>query len=198
VVVDPGVGTVRKAILVEAAGQFFIAPDNGVLSLVTAKDTQATAREITNQSLWLPSPSHTFHGRDIFAPVAGSLASGDATPESVGPILETIEHLAHLNPEQLEAGSWRGMVLSVDHFGNVITNFRSNHFARIAEQVFTLEAGNQKVTGFRSTFGGATEDLCFAYFGSSGYLELGMNQRSAAAFLGVRPGETVRLGVTIV
>jgi hypothetical protein len=90
------------------------------------------------------------------------------------------------------------MVLSVDHFGNVITNFRSNHFARIAEQVFTLEAGNQKVTGFRSTFGGATEDLCFAYFGSSGYLELGMNQRSAAAFLGVRPGETVRLGVTIV
>jgi len=198
VVVDPGVGTVRKAILVEASGQFFVAPDNGVLSLVTAKDTHATAREITNQALWLPSPSHTFHGRDIFAPVAGSLASGSAMPETVGPILERMERLSGLEPEQLEAGSWRGMVLSVDHFGNVITNFPAGTFARIAERAFTLEAGTRKVTRFRSTFGDAPQDLCFAYFGSSGYVELGMNQRSAAAFLGVRLGETLRLGVTIV
>lgn len=198
VVIDPGVGTVRKAILVEASGQFFVAPDNGVLSLITAKDPGAIAREITNQALWLPSPSHTFHGRDIFAPVAGALANGSAVPETVGPILERMERLPGLDPEQLEADSWRGMVLNVDHFGNVITNFLSGAFPRIAEQPFTLEAGSRKVTSFGSTFGGAPQDLCFAYFGSSGYVELGMNQRSAAAYLGVRPGETVRLSVTIV
>jgi hypothetical protein len=198
VVIDPGVGTVRKAILVEASGQFFVAPDNGVLSLITAKDPHTIAREITNQALWLPSPSHTFHGRDIFAPVAGSLANGSAMPDTVGPLLEQIERLPGLEPEQLETGSWRGMALSVDHFGNVITNFSRGAFARIAERPFTLEAGTRQVTTFRSTFGDAPADLCFAYFGSSGYLELGMNQRSAAAYLGVWPGETVRLGVTIV
>jgi len=198
VVVDPGVGTPRKPILVAANGQFFIAPDNGVLTLVMAADPHAETQEITNRALWLPSPSQTFHGRDIFAPVAGALASGAVRAEEVGPALHEVKHLTGLHPERVNKNTWRGMILSVDHFGNVITNFSVSAFPQIANRAFALEAADQKITGFRRTFGDAPQDLCFAYSGSGGYIELGMNQRSAAAFLGVRAGQRLMLRVTIV
>jgi S-adenosylmethionine hydrolase len=198
IVVDPGVGTARKPILLEALDQLFIAPDNGVLSLIESKDRHVRPREITNRNLWMPSPSNTFHGRDIFAPVAGSLAGGDARPEDVGPPLDEIEKLAGLQPEQIDNETWRGTILSVDHFGNVITSFRAGAFPQIAYQAFTLELGKRKITNFRTTFGGAPADLCFAYAGSGGYIEIGINQRSAAQFLGVKTGEAVLLRVTIV
>ncbi|HEY7304564.1 MAG TPA: SAM-dependent chlorinase/fluorinase [Bryobacteraceae bacterium] len=197
VVVDPGVGTARRAILVEAIDQVFIAPDNGVLSLTAARDAGARAREITNRSLWLPSPSHTFHGRDIFAPVAAALASGTAQPAEAGPVIEQIEQLTGFEPERTGENTWRGKILSVDHFGNIVTNFPSSAFPQIARATFQLELGNREIRHFQNTFGSASPDLCFAYFGSAGYVELGMNRRSAAAFLGVGPEETVLLRVTI-
>ncbi len=198
VVVDPGVGTTRRAIVVEANNQLFIAPDNGVLTLITATDSNAIAREITNRALWLASPSQTFHGRDIFAPVAGALASGSARPEDTGPVLREVGQLRGLYPDQLDEATWRGTVLSIDHFGNVITNFRSSAFPHLADGALVLETGGRRISEFRSTFGDAPEDLCFAYSGSGGYIELGINQGSAAAFLGVRPGQSVTLRVTIV
>lgn len=198
IVVDPGVGTARKPILLEALGQLFIAPDNGVLSLICEKESEITAREITNRDLWMPSPSNTFHGRDIFAPVAGSLAARTARPDEVGPALKEIEKLPGLQPEQIDDETWRGTILSVDHFGNVITSFQAGVFPQIANQPFTLTAGKHKISDFRATFGQAAPNLCFAYFGSGGYVEIGINQRSAARFLRVRPGETVLLRVTIV
>lgn len=198
IVVDPGVGTARKPILLEARDQLFIAPDNGVLSLISGEEQHTTAREITNRDLWLPSPSDTFHGRDIFTPVAAALASRAARPDEVGPVIKQIEKLPELHPEQVDNHTWRGTILSVDHFGNVITSFRSSAFSQITDEAFTIEAGKHKIHDFRATFGDAAGDLCFAYLGSGGYIELGMNQRSAAAFLEVRPGETVLLRVTIV
>jgi S-adenosylmethionine hydrolase len=197
VVVDPGVGTARKAILVEAIDQVFIAPDNGVLGLVTERDVHTRAREIANVALWLPSPSHTFHGRDVFAPVAAALASGAARPDEVGPVLRQIEQLAGSQPDRLDENTWRGKVLSIDHFGNVITNFPSGAFPQIAGSAFKLEVGNHKICDFQTTFGVAARDRCFAYFGSAGYVELGMNRQSAAAYLGVLPEEMVLLRVTI-
>lgn len=197
VVVDPGVGTTRKPILVEAIDQAFIAPDNGVLGLVTAKDVHTRAREITNRGLWLPSPSHTFHGRDVFAPVAAALASGASRPDEVGPLLRQIEQLAESQPERLDQNTWRGKVLSIDHFGNVITNFPSGAFPQIAGSRFKLELGNHEICDFQTTFGISSRDHCFAYFGSAGYVELGMNRQSAAAYLGVVPEEMVLLRVTI-
>lgn len=198
IVVDPGVGTARRPILLEAFGQLFIAPDNGVLSLIGERDQQITVREITNRDLWMPSPSSTFHGRDIFAPVAAALAAHTVRPDAVGPIVDEIEKLPGLQPEQVDKDTWRGTILSVDHFGNVITSFLGSAFPQIAHQAFTLEAGKHKIRDFRATFGDAAGDLCFAYVGSGGYVEVGRNQRSAAAFLGIRPGETVVLRVTIV
>jgi S-adenosyl-L-methionine hydrolase (adenosine-forming) len=187
VVVDPGVGTDRKPLLVECQHQLYIAPDNGVLSLALARDNNSTAREITNRELWLPNPSSTFHGRDIFAPVAAALASGIARPEDIGPLLENIQRLPDLQPTEVEHGLWRGKVLSVDRFGNVITNFRP------PKGSFSLTIGQHAITELHRSFGAAPAGLLFAYLGSSGYLEVAINQRSAAQSLQASAGDTITL-----
>ena len=197
VVVDPGVGTTRRALLAQANKQYFIAPDNGVLSLVLLHQKNVRIREITNRKLWQNPVSDTFHGRDVFAPAAAALASGMAKPDDVGPELEQITMLPDLEPFEDQKGQWRGRILSVDHFGNVITNFRRDQFPGISPGNFTLSAGERQVTEFRTTFGDAPKGLCFAYFGSSGYVEIGINQSSAAEYLGVAAGDTVTLQVTI-
>ena len=193
VVVDPGVGTERKPLLVEALGQRFIAPDNGVLTFIWSADPRATAREITNRSFWLDSPSATFHGRDVFAPTAAAIASGEAEPGDVGPQLDARILFPDWKPKEVEPGVWEGLVLSVDHFGNVITSFPSRDFRDGLSDGFALSAGRGEVTNLRATFGQAPRDLCFAYAGSSGYLELAINQGNAARRLDVAPGDPVRL-----
>jgi S-adenosyl-L-methionine hydrolase (adenosine-forming) len=196
IVVDPGVGTARKALCVEALGQYYIAPDNGVLSLIVARDRRAVARELTNRDFWLASPSSTFHGRDIFAPSAAALASGAARPEDLGPVLSRIEILPNLEPEQIGENLWSATILAIDRFGNVVTNLKRDLFYRVSFTPFTLEAGAQQVTAFHETFGAAPPGVPFVYFGSSGYLEIGMNQRHAAAALHLRPGTHITLRVS--
>jgi len=193
IVVDPGVGTARKALLLEALGQYFIAPDNGVLSMIAERDGHARARELSNRDLWLPTPSSTFHGRDVFAPVAGALASHAAKPEAVGPPLTRIEMLPGLKPERAASGAWQGRVLSVDHFGNAITNFRSYEFSQLSDGHFEIGIGESGITEFHRTFNDAPRGHCFAYFGSSGYVEVGMNQGHAAEHLRARPGDALTL-----
>jgi S-adenosyl-L-methionine hydrolase (adenosine-forming) len=193
VVIDPGVGTERKPLLVEAGGQFFIAPDNGVLSFILNRDRTAKTREILNRDLWLPSLSTTFHGRDIFAPTAAALASGKTTPANIGTSVEQPVVLSDLNPQKIGSNSWRGAVLSIDHFGNVISNFHSAEFAAALRNKFTISTGAGRINTARSSFGGAPSDLCFAYSGSSGFIELGMNQGSAANHLQVKVGSVVHL-----
>jgi S-adenosylmethionine hydrolase len=187
VVVDPGVGTDRKPLLVEFQEQLFIAPDNGVLSLALARGGDSTAREITNRELWLPQPSSTFHGRDIFAPVAAALAGGITRPADVGPILDSIQQLPGLHPVEGGRSLWHGRILSIDRFGNVITNFRP------PTGRFSLTIGQRVITELRQSFGGAAPDLLFAYVGSSGYLEVAMNQRNAAQILETSAGDTIVL-----
>lgn len=193
IVVDPGVGTARKPLLVEALGQYFIAPDNGVLSMIIGRDTKAKAREITNRGLWLSSPSSTFHGRDIFAPVAAALASSTANAEKVGPILARIDLLPDLDARQTKPGQWQGKLLSIDRFGNAITNFSIAAFSGLASSRFNLRVGTRRITRFQPTFGNAPTGLCFAYFGSSGYIELAVKEQSAAALLKAVPGDPVTL-----
>lgn len=193
VVVDPGVGTVRKPILVQAGNQSFIAPDNGVLALVLQHHKAATVREISNRSLWLESPSETFHGRDIFAPVAASLAAGVAKPEQVGPVLTKYEQMPDLEAQEAEPGIWHGSVLSIDRFGNVITNFPSN----TSSTTFALAVNGHHINAFHKTFGDAPVGELFAYHGSSGYIEIGMNLQSAARTLNVSLGDPVTRRDTI-
>ncbi|MBV8549692.1 MAG: SAM-dependent chlorinase/fluorinase [Acidobacteriaceae bacterium] len=190
VVIDPGVGTSRRAIIAQVSGHTFVAPDNGVLSLVLSREPKAVIREVVNKSLWPNQPSSTFHGRDIFAPVAGALAAGTARPEDVGPVCGWVEMLPNLLPAELAPGVWSGKVLSVDRFGNVITNFESGPLAAAG---FQVASGRHVVTEFHTTFGQAPPGVCFAYFGSSGYVELGMNQGSAAEHLQLRAGRPLTL-----
>jgi S-adenosylmethionine hydrolase len=195
VVIDPGVGTSRKPLIVEALGQTFIAPDNGVLAMILARDPHAHIREITNTSLWLGSPSSTFHGRDIFSPVAAALAANRANLKEVGPRLHQVETLAGLFPIETEPGAWEGRVLSVDRFGNLITNFKSSAFR---SHFFTLGIGKQSIADRYETFGAAQPGHLFSYFGSSGYIEIGLNQESAAGLLKAHAGDPVTLHVSIV
>ena len=192
VVVDPGVGTSRKALLLQANDMQFLAPDNGVLSLILHRYPDFKIRELSNTSLFLPKVSGTFHGRDIFAAVAGALAVGSANSVDVGPELEQLIRLPGLTP-RFENETWQGLVLSVDHFGNIVTNLPSVEFEAIQRQSFRIFVNDQTVLHYYSTFGDVPRGVEFAYFGSSGYIELGMNQANAAALWNVTPGNAVTL-----
>ena len=195
IVIDPGVGTSRKPILMKALGQYFIAPDNGVLSLVAARGGARRVWEIKNPKFWLDSPSSTFHGRDIFAPTAAALASGAAHESEIGPAIEDMELLPDLESKQVKERVWQGKLLSVDRFGNAVTNFKIAEFADVRSREFTLMVNFHRITSFQETFGNGSRDECFVYAGSSGYLEIGMNQESAARFLNAKPGEGITLSV---
>src|SRR2546428_3426436 len=127
-VVDPGVGSARRALALEAAGQRFVGPDNGIFTFVLAEQPSARVHEITNEGLFRARVSATFHARDIFGPVAGRLAAGMELDE-VGPPLSDPVRLALERPRQVGPGEWQAAVLHVDRFGNLITNFTEEDLA---------------------------------------------------------------------
>ncbi len=191
VVVDPGVGSARRPLLAEMAGQFFIAPDNGVLSIVLAREKHKV-RHITNQRYFLHPVSHTFHGRDIFAPVAAHLASGIA-PGRFGKLIDDYLRLTFHRPTQTGKNAWTGSVLKVDRFGNLITNLHLDDFPNLKIRPFRLLAGRQPITRLALTFTESPPGELFVIVGSSGYLEVATNQASAARILGCGAGSTVEL-----
>ena len=141
IVVDPGVGTARRPILAEAAGQYFVAPDNGVLGMIFRQEKHKV-RVVTNARYFLKPVSQTFHGRDIFAPVGAHLAKGVA-PARMGKLIQDYLRPALGAPERTGKHFWTGSVLKVDHFGNVVTNFR---LSDIPEGPFELVLGPHVVT----------------------------------------------------
>lgn len=192
VVVDPGVGTSRRAMVMEADGQYFVAPDNGVLSLVMEEETQMRAFEIVRREFMLPVLSTTFHGRDIFAPVAAAIAQGLIKPEELGPAITDPAVIADLNPHQIRRDWWHGRILSIDRFGNVITNFRLENTVILSKR-FRMEIGNFFVEEFQTTFAHAPEGVLFAYLGSSNYIEVGLNRENAAFHMGATVGQSISL-----
>jgi S-adenosyl-L-methionine hydrolase (adenosine-forming) len=169
VVVDPGVGSARRPILVETGGHFFVGPDNGVFSILEP----ATTREILVTS---PPASHTFHGRDIFAPTAARLASGTSLRE-LGAIIHDPVRM------NLEAGT----VLNVDRFGNVITNLKASQFHG------ALGIGALSIAKRATTYAEIPSGELFLIEGSSGYLEIALNRGSAADRLGIGVGAILNL-----
>jgi S-adenosylmethionine hydrolase len=191
-VIDPGVGTSRRPILVEAHGHRFIGPDNGVLSLVYA-DVPHKAREIANQKLFLsPHISRTFHGRDVFAPVAARIAAG-TRPSSVGPLIEDHLKLTAYKPQRTSKRAWTGSVLYIDRFGNLITNFHVSEFAGVNTRPFEVSVGTTHIHHLALTFGDAEPGEVVLVLGSSGYFEIAANQGSAAKLLGCGVGAPVDL-----
>ena len=175
IVVDPGVGSLRRPIAARGrlrdTEQVFIAPDNGVLSLVS---DVFEARHITNTSLFQHPVSQTFHGRDIFAPVAAHLAIG--TPfESVGSLVtDLVLHTSSANP----------IVLRVDKFGNLVTNLRRNQL----RSGFAIRAGGIEIRRILASYAEALPGEVFAIEGSAGLIELSVNKDSAADRLQLRRG----------
>jgi S-adenosylmethionine hydrolase len=195
VVVDPGVGSARRPILAAMAGQYFVAPDNGVLSLVFARETgreQVKVRHITNEKFMLHPVSRTFHGRDVFSPVAAHLAMG-VPPAKFGKLIEDHLRLSLDKPTQSGKRNWTGTVLKVDRFGNLITNFHIDDFPQIEVRPFDLSIGLEKINRLALTFTECAPDEAFAIVGSSGYLEVAVNQGSAARALGCGAGSPVEL-----
>ena len=193
-VVDPGVGSLRRPLLMEAAGHLFVAPDNGVLSMVRAAEPRHKIREISNRKLMLPSLSQTFHGRDVFAPVAAHLAKGTLPPR-VGPLVQDALQLRIAAPERTNKRTWTGAVLKVDRFGNLITNFRVSEFERIEEHPFELVIGFEKLQSLKSSYAESSFGEPFVIEGSSGYLEVAVNQGNAARQLGCAAGAPVELTI---
>jgi len=191
VVVDPGVGSTRRPILAEMAGQFFVAPDNGVLSMIFARE-ETTVRHITNERYFLKPTSRTFHGRDVFAPVAAHLAKG-VLPAKFGKLIDDHLRLSFEKPTRTGKRNWTGAILKVDRFGNLITNLHIDDFPDIRTRAFGLNVGLQIVTRLALTFTECGPGELFVLEGSSGYLEVATNQGSAAKSLGCGAGSPIEL-----
>jgi len=191
VVVDPGVGSARRPILAEAGGHFFIAPDNGVLSMVFDAAPHKV-RVISNTRFMRRDISRTFHGRDIFAPAAAHLAKG-AQAATFGKLIHDYIRAGIARPARLGPNSWRGTILKVDRFGNLITNFAASEFEGINARPFEMRAGAQRVHRLALTYAETEVGDLSVIVGSSGYLEIAANQTSAATILGCSAGAPVEL-----
>lgn len=207
VVVDPGVGTERRAIILRTPSADFIAPDNGALSyviqesstqLATDNDSNSLqqrelerileAVEITKSQFWQTPVSPTFHGRDIFAPVAALLSLG-FPPINFGKVITSLTMLPLPKPYRRPDGSLVGHVLHIDNFGNLITNIKSSDLPPAREPI-TVEIGDQVISELSRTY--AEGKGLLALIGGSGYLEISLRGGSASAFLDAEVGSEVK------
>ncbi|HEY1754554.1 MAG TPA: SAM-dependent chlorinase/fluorinase [Bryobacteraceae bacterium] len=193
VVVDPGVGTARRPILVEAEGQRFIGPDNGVFTMIFDRGSYKV-RVIENPKLMLKEVSRTFHGRDVFAPAAAHLARGVAAGRC-GKLVRDYVRTSGMNPVETKKNRWAGKVLKVDRFGNLITNFHIDEFPDVRSRTFELLAGNGIIRRLAQTYSESGEGEVTAIVGSSGFLEISVNQGSAAQRLDCGAGAEVELSI---
>lgn len=193
VVVDPGVGSARRPILAEAGGHRFIAPDNGVLSMIYELGRHKV-RVISNTKLIGKQVSRTFHGRDIFAPAAAHLASGVA-PARFGKLLTDPVCSFPLKPTRLSRREWSGTILKVDRFGNLITNLHVNDFPDVKTRPIELRVGLERIRRLALTYSETAIGELSAIVGSSGYIEVAANQAAAAKILGCGAGAPIELEI---
>jgi S-adenosyl-L-methionine hydrolase (adenosine-forming) len=193
VVVDPGVGTNRRPILVVGDKHLFIAPDNGVLSLVFEQQERLSVRQITSEHYFLSPMSQTFHGRDIFAACAGWLSKG-VEPHKFGEEITDFVRFAAPKPKAVTPSQIKGVVMKVDKFGNMITNLTAADVPQLFAgnaQGFKIVIGNKEVTTLRTAYAQGMHNEVFAIVGSMGYLELAANRGAATQLTGANRGSEV-------
>jgi S-adenosylmethionine hydrolase len=190
-VVDPGVGSDRKAVVLHAADHVFIAPDNGLLSEVIHAAASSKAWEISNPALCLPVLSSTFHGRDIFAPAAAHI-SGGFPLEQTGASLQKPRIFPRLAPEKIRDGL-RGEVLWIDRFGNLVTSIRERDLEDLAQgpnwRAATVTIGTARIRGISTTYRDTTGLITL--IGSTGRLEVSVSGGNAEHELRVGLGDSV-------
>lgn len=196
VVVDPGVGTRREAIVASDGKYFFVAPNNGVLALVAKEARDWHVHRITRRKFLLPSVSATFQGRDVFAPVAAHLARGKEIA-AFGPPLKRFVTLKGLQPRRVGRNVLVGKVLYIDTFGNLITNVRREELLRLGRKApaTMIAVSGKTLRGIHKTFGSVRRGQALAYWGSSGWLEIGVNHGNAAEVFQARVGTVVEVRI---
>jgi len=206
VVVDPGVGTDRRAIILNTPSAKYVAPDNGVLSYVIAEFLAKTdetspdqsqielpagleAVAITNSKYWRSPVSPTFHGRDIFSPVAARLSLGFPASD-FGEAVASVTVLPLPHPEITAGKTLVGHIRHIDSFGNLITDIRNDDLPRETATI-TIEVSHQLISGLNQTYAGS--DGLLALIGSSGYLEIALKDGNAASVLDAKIGDEVKV-----
>jgi S-adenosylmethionine hydrolase len=193
VVVDPGVGSLRRPIAVKAGIYFFVGPNNGVFSFVLSRIGNYEAFEIKNRSLLAPDISNTFHGRDVFAPVAAVLSLGVPLQE-VGERLSTVQLLPQ--PIQISPSSMESEIIHIDRFGNCVTGIqRSSLPDEELPEKFVFEVGKHQIQELNQFYleAGTEPTRPFVIWGSIGFLEISLASSSAAERLDLKIGDPVRL-----
>lgn len=187
VVVDPGVGSDRRLLAVRAGHYYFVAPDNGVLSLVLRAQAAFEAIALTRQIFWREEVSHTFHGRDVLAPVAAHLANG-APLSALGEPLRELVQLPWPAPER-RGRTIIGHVLHIDRFGSLVTDIPAAMLSARAD--WRVAAGRVRAAGILPTYASVGRGEPLALIGSHGYLEVAVREGSAAELAGVKAGDVV-------
>lgn len=193
VVVDPGVGTARRPLLANNGDQWFIAPDNGVLSFMYAREPDHLVRHITADHYFLNPVSQTFQARDVFAPLVGWLSRG-VESSKFGEYVTDYVRFAPPKPKPVDAKTIKGVVLKADRFGNLITNFTAEDVPQLFQEnppPFKIVVGTKEVTKLNLAYAQTAPGEVFVIVGSSGYLELATNRGGANRILGVDRGAEV-------
>lgn len=189
-VVDPGVGTRRRAVAVQTARAIFVAPDNGLLSFALMGEADYTAVELSSPEYHRHPVSATFHGRDIFAPAAAHLCRG-VPLTAFGPVAEALTLFPIPRPFYTDADILCGEVIHVDRFGNVVSNVRREDV--LWPRVRAIHLRGRAIQRLCYTYGEAKPGELIALLGSSGYLEVAAREGSAADRLGAKVGDSVQV-----
>ncbi|MBN1312115.1 MAG: SAM-dependent chlorinase/fluorinase [Anaerolineae bacterium] len=210
-VVDPGVGTERQPIALETSRGIFVAPDNGLLAYVRLREPSSTPVLLEEPAYWLPTPSSTFHGRDIFSPAAAHLACGIPV-RKMGRVLDTIAELP-MEPLEITPTMIRGKVVYIDHFGNLITNIcylrwldskilelRPSQMqpettvpVRVSAKEIRVIGGQHVIMSIHQTYKMVEIGQAVAIVGSNGALEISINQGNASEVLAIRVDDPITL-----
>ncbi len=189
-VIDPGVGTDRRLIAARVAGQWYVLPDNGLLTAVLRNQPAEEIREIANPAIRRRVVSATFHGRDILAPAAAFLLQGGA-PADLGPTLDRVIRLENFHPRDDAAGGFLAEVVFRDTFGNLITNVHYDRLATVDPADWAIEVAGTRILGLSRTYADHLAGTLIALVGSTGWIELAIVNGDAGRQLGAGPGMTV-------
>ncbi len=196
IVVDPGVGSCRRIILLQSCGHFFIAPDNGILSPLVLADSESIIRDINRPDLYLSPLSQTFHGRDVFAPIAAYLARGNK-PDTLGRQLAPKDLIQLPNPLpqiDYEQKIIKISVIDIDHFGNIITNLDRETLSELFPDLrVMINIKNQKIRGVATCYNDAKKGQNIALFNSENLLEIAINQGRACDFFQIKTDSTITI-----
>jgi S-adenosyl-L-methionine hydrolase (adenosine-forming) len=195
VVVDPGVGTARRPIIASSEKYHFVAPDNGVLSLIYARETRMHVRHITAEHYFLQPVSNTFHARDIFSPVAAYL-SKEVDSLKFGEEVQEYVRFSAPKPKAVEANRLRAVVLKVDRFGNLITNITPQDVPALFGQGaknFKITVGKSEIKEIRNAYAEGSPNEVIAILGSMGFLEIAANRGAATQLTGAGKGSEVSI-----